>query len=377
MIAASFGDGRMFALRVEVDAASIDASSRLGWVHVAKVGEWNGHKAGPFKLTAARFDAIVERVKAQRDGEIVFDFEHSSLTPGVKAIASGWIRDLEARGDELWALVEWTEDAAKHIRAKEYRYASAVFGFGVADPVTGEPIDAFLHSVALTNTPFIKGLNHIALTAGKPGAEGPKKMEEIQSAPEAPVAVVDKAAEALERLMKATGLAAETFAAAIDSKLEAIVAAITGTSTIVPATDTVVAAKMAVQDGMIRALTADLSVFKAEAAARAKALLDTEIAALVGSKKIDAADAASWRALAEKDRACFVDLSSKLSPKFPAGHEASAMPGVKPEAIAPVVDMKHPRVVALCAQYARSGIVINDRNVAHYSASLLAAQKES
>jgi phage I-like protein len=33
---------------------------------------------------------------------------------------------MQAREDDIWALVEWTEKAAAHIKAREYRYLSPV-----------------------------------------------------------------------------------------------------------------------------------------------------------------------------------------------------------------------------------------------------------
>ena len=72
---------------------------------------------------------------------------------------------LPLRIDEsgLWAHVKFTPRAAELVRAGEYRFCSAVWMFDTIDRVTGEEVLAELHSVALTNTPFIDGLQPIVL----------------------------------------------------------------------------------------------------------------------------------------------------------------------------------------------------------------------
>lgn len=80
--------------------------------------------------------------------DIVIDYEHES-TSGRKAVASGWIKSLEAAGEKgLLGSVEWTEDAQAEIRKGQYRYHSPV---AIYDKKSRRVVA--LHSVALTNTP--------------------------------------------------------------------------------------------------------------------------------------------------------------------------------------------------------------------------------
>lgn len=155
--------GRAFALRALVGLTGERHENRTGWTHVAYEGEWAGHPDGAFTLDDGAFKSCIAAFESQKNPTPV-DFEHASVRDLPKAPAAGWVQRLELREDGLWALVEWTEDAAKDIRSGAYRYCSGVFVFDKADRVTGEPVSCALHSIGLTNTPFIDGQKPIVLS---------------------------------------------------------------------------------------------------------------------------------------------------------------------------------------------------------------------
>lgn len=157
------GPGRTLVLRVALGDLELD-DKRSCWAHVARLGEWRGHPAGPFQIEQRHLESIVACFERSKSDELVFDYEHASTGEGAEAPASGWVKQLEIRGEDLWAFVEWTERAASYIRAREYKYASCVIFFDRPDKESGEPVPARLHSVALTNVPFMDGLTAIALT---------------------------------------------------------------------------------------------------------------------------------------------------------------------------------------------------------------------
>jgi phage I-like protein len=157
------GPGRTLVLRVALGDLELD-DKRSCWAHVARLGEWRGHPAGPFQIEQRHLASIVDCFERSKSDELVFDYEHASTGEGAEAPASGWVKQIEIRGDDLWAFVEWTERAAGYIRAGEYRYASCVIFFDRPDKESGEPVPARLHSIALTNVPFMDGLTAIALT---------------------------------------------------------------------------------------------------------------------------------------------------------------------------------------------------------------------
>lgn len=131
---------------------------------------------GPWTLSEADGAALAAALSA-RVRDLPVDYEHQILRAvdnGQPAPASGWIRP----ADIAWrpgvglvaASVAWTERAAAHIGAGEYRYLSPVFAYDRG----GVPRD-LLH-VALTNTPALDTLPEVALAAAS-----------LYSCPEAPM----------------------------------------------------------------------------------------------------------------------------------------------------------------------------------------------
>lgn len=142
--------------------------TRLVWIQLAEVGAFRGHAAGAFALTAGVFADCVKNF--EKDGlPIPIDYEHASEAPATEgtvpvngAPAQGWIHKLDNRGDAgLWGLVEWLPQAKAQITAGQYRYISPAIRFGGKDRVTGVEQGAKLTSAALTNQPFLKGMQPI------------------------------------------------------------------------------------------------------------------------------------------------------------------------------------------------------------------------
>lgn len=107
--------------------------------------------------------ALTAQVAGQRT-PLVIDYEHQTLRSvknGQPAPAAGWFKQLEWReGDGLYATgVEWTENAAAAITAREYRFISPVFLYNDQGHVT-----QLLHA-ALTNTPALDGMNEVLIAA--------------------------------------------------------------------------------------------------------------------------------------------------------------------------------------------------------------------
>jgi len=112
--------------------------------------------------------ALVQAGISARGNEIHFDYEHASVQERALlangAPAAGWIKELAWEdGEGIKARVDWTDKAAGHIAAKEYRYFSPVFAARKTDNRV-----CYLDSVALTNRPRTNNLTPIlaALEAG-------------------------------------------------------------------------------------------------------------------------------------------------------------------------------------------------------------------
>ena len=105
----------------------------------------------PFEVDHESVAAMVESFNV-RGVDLVVDYEHQSLNGG-RAPAAGWIKEMAAKEDGLWARVEWTAQAQEYLHNKEYRYFSPVLKL---DPDTRKPL--VLMHVALTNVPAMKGV---------------------------------------------------------------------------------------------------------------------------------------------------------------------------------------------------------------------------
>lgn len=133
------------------------------WYPVALEGTWKGHANGAFTLDTRALEQV--RINFDTLGlDVVVDYEHQTLS-GAEAPAAGWIKHpggLKVKDGELLARIEWTPRAKEQIDAGEYRYLSPVLSPHDVDPKSGEDVGWVLHSVALTNTPFLAELPPIA-----------------------------------------------------------------------------------------------------------------------------------------------------------------------------------------------------------------------
>ncbi len=154
-----------------------------GWYEIAKTGKWKGHNAGEFELTTADLNQIVFNFNNSDLKEVVVDYEHQTLD-GVEAPASGWIKELKVESESLLAKIEWTKRAKEQIKNKEYRYLSPVLIANAKDSKSGSSIGWYLHSVALTNTPFFTELNPIEAknkNQNKESKVSEKELEELRA----------------------------------------------------------------------------------------------------------------------------------------------------------------------------------------------------
>lgn len=129
------------------------------WIHVLPAGTVHGRDGrGPYTIADP---AAVIRASRERAGRrlIPVDYEHQTdLAPdnGRPAPAAGWIDALQARPDGIWGRVRWTDRAAAHLAALEYRYLSPVFTHASDGSVIA------LLRASLTNVPNLDQLTALA-----------------------------------------------------------------------------------------------------------------------------------------------------------------------------------------------------------------------
>jgi len=152
------------AMLLELSAA---ATNEVALVD-GKAPEWiTLIPAGTFSLVDGRgpfrnFDpeAIISASNARRGNtQLPGDYDHhidNAGTTGVRGIACGWVEELKAEHGAVRARVRWTDAAAKHLAASEYRYISPRFGTDTQGNVV------CVVRFALTNNPAIKDLPAIA-----------------------------------------------------------------------------------------------------------------------------------------------------------------------------------------------------------------------
>lgn len=136
---------------VLTDAINLDGA--LKRILVVPRGKVESRK-GEFLVDELSFKEIYSYYK-QRKLDLVIDYEHQTLD-NVQAPAAGWIKELYLTEKGIEADVDWTEKGQEYLKNKEYRYLSPVIYRRASD---GRAI--ILHSVALTNTPAIDGMEAI------------------------------------------------------------------------------------------------------------------------------------------------------------------------------------------------------------------------
>lgn len=167
-----------------------DPKKRSTWIQISKSGSWRGHSSGPFELGRPHFDSAIAELSKQQT-PLAFDYEHASASCiPTHSPASGWSKELAVRGEPgaetLWAFTRLTKRAVAEIRDEEYSYISPTWMFDVPDRELGHALEtdedgeaiggyedgktilACLHSVALTNVPFLDGMAPISLSLTGP-----------------------------------------------------------------------------------------------------------------------------------------------------------------------------------------------------------------
>lgn len=147
----------LFNRGIKLDAPIMGQDNVAVWNQIGRTGSFKGHSAGPFELTTKE---LAEMVRNFRDGgeEIPIVLGH----PDDEQPAYGWIHDLELRGEELWALTEWSEEIVPLIRSGKFRGCSMVFSTDSIDRETAKPIGAELYELGVTNRPFLSDMQPLA-----------------------------------------------------------------------------------------------------------------------------------------------------------------------------------------------------------------------
>lgn len=322
---------------------------RYAWIQISKVGAWNGHNSGPFRLSRSDFESAIAELDRQSN-PISFDYEHASASCiPTHSPAAGWTKQLEIRGEpgqeELWAYTRLTKRAVQEIQDDEYRFISPTWMFNHPDRTLGDEriVPASLHSVALTNVPFFDGMQPItlksqmsrlasigrlasvALAAGAKGTQMATDPNKTPSEPpppaEAPESEQDDTA-IVERMMQVLGLGDRAALGAWMDEQEK-----GGKPAPAEASATEAALSLAV--AQTRRDQEELEQLRREKAER-------EVRELVATGRALADEEPALLDLRLKDRELFIKLTATRKPTVPVGRESRV--GTKtPTGATPVV----------------------------------------
>jgi hypothetical protein len=128
-------------------------------IQIMRTGEFQHPEYGKFAITPQDLAEIKANFDAQvRGQDIPIDVDHDH-----EGGAVGWMKSLAVKDDTLWATPEWTDQGAQDVAAGKYRYFSPHFG-PWRDPESGAKHRVVLMSGAITNFPFLKGMEPITLS---------------------------------------------------------------------------------------------------------------------------------------------------------------------------------------------------------------------
>jgi hypothetical protein len=159
-----------FISRITLAEAVAD-QPRTSWAQVLRTGDFYDPRYGDFAITRKDLARMVDNFTTGKypvaPTKLCVDYTHGTSRPSSaeEGKAAGWILSLELRGagDELWAQVEWTENAATLIEAKEYQFTSATFNFDYTNSNGGEDIGPTLQAFAICNRPVVHGMEPLSL----------------------------------------------------------------------------------------------------------------------------------------------------------------------------------------------------------------------
>lgn len=134
------------------------------YAQIALTGSYEGHPQGSFTFSPETFQQLQDNFVGSNQ-VIPVNYEHVSSSNGSNP-AIGWITGLYTQTGSagLYAIIDWVDAAAvQEIKDGKYLYLSPSINFSAVDEKSGRDIGAELLSLALTNTPFLKGMESITV----------------------------------------------------------------------------------------------------------------------------------------------------------------------------------------------------------------------
>jgi len=154
---------------IDMGALCASAGVMSDWIKIVPVGSWRHPAYGRVDITP---DVVREIVANFNAGVLGVDVpveapEHQHDGKG----AYGWVHELEARADGVWARFNWTEQGYQAFTGAMFKYLSPVLHLARSPwrSPRGEKVANVLVSVSPTNDPFFRydGSNRLAANLGE------------------------------------------------------------------------------------------------------------------------------------------------------------------------------------------------------------------
>lgn len=155
-------DGNSLMFMASPDMQILDKNGEFDQsklIHIVPYAKVDSPRKGKFEIGDKQMAQIMQNFENDAN-DLVFDYGHASIF-NAEAPAAGWIKEIVKKKLGLFARVEWTPKALEHLKSKEYKYTSPSIMFSALDRKNGMPIGAALHSQALTNVPYLDGMEPI------------------------------------------------------------------------------------------------------------------------------------------------------------------------------------------------------------------------
>ncbi len=150
-------------------------------IQIIKTGSFDHPEYGKIIIRESDLTEMVKHFNAQvRGQQIPVDIDHLHELGAV-----GWFKSLDGptqvgSGHALFATVDWTAEGKKQLKGGAFKYFSPHFGRWT-DPESKKEFDNVLLSGAITNFPFLKGMQPISFYEFKEGAVGEVTQKEFNA----------------------------------------------------------------------------------------------------------------------------------------------------------------------------------------------------
>lgn len=137
-------------------------------IQLLRVGKFQHPQYGELNITKEHLSAMVKNFSENvRKIDLAVDYSHNN-----DAEAAGWLKKvyLSDDGTELWADVDWTDEAKKCLSDKKFRYISSEFSLEYKDNESLKNFGPTLLGAGLTNRPFVKGMEPVVELSEDKGA---------------------------------------------------------------------------------------------------------------------------------------------------------------------------------------------------------------